>query len=73
MPTVAVGLYCHARLGALAGEVKRDLSQTVVPMGVGSVVGAVAGGLMFGLVPSAALKLVLGVILIFSAVKGFRR
>jgi uncharacterized protein len=41
-------------------------------MGVGSVFGAVAGGLLVGLVP-AALKLLLGVVLIVSAVRIFRR
>ena len=41
-------------------------------MGVGSVIGAVAGELLLRLVPAAALKLVLGVILIVSAVRTFR-
>lgn len=71
LPTVAVGVLRHRRLGAF--EERRDLSQTVAPMGLGSVVGAVAGGLPGGLVPSAALKLVLGTVLIFSAAKTFRR
>jgi uncharacterized protein len=42
-------------------------------MGVGSVVGAVVGGFLVGLVPAAALKLVLGFILIVSAVQIFRQ
>lgn len=71
LPTVAVGVLRHRGLGAF--EERRDLTETVAPMGVGSVVGAVAGGLLVGLVPAAALKLVLGVILIFSAAKIFRR
>ena len=41
-------------------------------MDAGSVVGAVVGGLLVGLVPAAALKLVLGVILIASPVRIFR-
>jgi uncharacterized protein len=41
-------------------------------MGVGSVVGAVASGLLVGLVPAAALKFVLGAILIVSAIRIFR-
>jgi uncharacterized membrane protein YfcA len=36
------------------------------------VIGAVAGGLFVGVVPAAVLKLVLGVILIVSAVRIFR-
>lgn len=70
LPTVAVGVLRHRRLGAFGD--RRDLTGTVAPMGVGSVVGAVAGGLMVGLVPAAALKLLLGAILVFSAVKIFR-
>jgi uncharacterized membrane protein YfcA len=41
-------------------------------MGAGSVAGAVAGGLLVGIAPAAALKLLLGVILIVSAVRIFR-
>jgi uncharacterized membrane protein YfcA len=66
LPTVVVGVARHARLKAF--DERLDLTQTVAPMGVGSVVGAVAGGLLVGLVPAAALKLVLGVILIVSGV-----
>jgi uncharacterized protein len=71
LPTVAVGVLRHRRLGSFADRV--DLAQTVVPMGVGSVVGAVLGGLLVGLVPSAVLKFVLGVVLIISAVRIFYR
>ena len=70
LPTVAVGVVRHARLKAF--DERLDLTQTVAPMGVGSVIGAVAGGLLVGLVPAAALKLVLGVILIVSAVRIFQ-
>ena len=41
-------------------------------MGVGSVVGAVAGGLLVGLVPASGLKFMLGVVLIVSAIRIFR-
>ncbi len=70
LPTVAVGVMRHARLQAFAE--RRDLTQTVAPMGVGSVIGAVGGGLLVGVIPAAALKVVLGVILIISAVRIFR-
>ncbi len=66
LPTVAVGVLRHRRLGALSD--REDLSRTVAPMGVGSVVGAVVGGFLVGFIPAEALKLVLGVILIISAV-----
>jgi len=70
LPTVAVGVVRHARLQAF--EDRLDLTQTVAPMGIGSVIGEVAGGLLVGFVPAAALKLFLGVILIVSAVRIFR-
>ena len=70
LPTVAVGVLRHGRLGSFAE--RADLALTVAPMGSGSVVGAVVGGSLVGLVPAAALKLVLGAILIVSAVGIFR-
>jgi uncharacterized protein len=70
LPTVAVGVLRHRRLGSFAESA--DLTQTVAPMGLGSVVGAVTGGLFVGVVPAAALKFVLGVILIVAAVRIFR-
>jgi uncharacterized membrane protein YfcA len=69
LPTVAVGVLRHRRLGSFAESA--DLTQTVAPMGLGSVIGAVAGGLFVGVVP-AALKFLLGVVLIVSAVRIFR-
>jgi uncharacterized membrane protein YfcA len=71
LPTVAVGVLRHRRLGSFTD--RADLTQTVAPMGLGSVVGAVVGGLFVGVVPAAVLKLVLGVILIVSAVRIFYR
>jgi len=71
LPTVAVGVLRHCKLGSFAD--RADLAQTVFPMGVGSVVGAVVGSFYVGLVSAAALKLVLGAILIVSAVRIFYR
>ena len=71
LPTVVVGVLRHRSLGAFAD--RRDVTETVAPMGAGSVLGAAAGGLLVGLVPAAALKLTLGVILIVSAVRIFRK
>jgi uncharacterized protein len=70
LPTVAVGVLGHRRLGSFTD--RADLTRTVAPMGVGSVVGAVVGGFLVGVVQAAALKLVLGIILIVSAVRIFR-
>jgi uncharacterized protein len=71
LPTVAVGVLRHRRLGSFTE--RADLTKTVAPMGVGSVVGAVVGGFFVGVVPAAVLKLGLGVILIVSAVRIFYR
>lgn len=70
LPTVAVGVMRHRRLGAFSQS--EDVRRLVAPMGLGSVLGAVAGGLLVGLVPAALLKLILGVVLIVSAYRIFR-
>ena len=71
LPTVAVGVLRHRRLGAF--EERRDLTEKVASIGLGSVIGAVVGGLLVGLVPVAALKLILGMILIVLAIRIFRK
>lgn len=42
-------------------------------MGVGSVIGAIAGGMLVGIVPGAVLKLTLGIILNVSAFRVFHK
>ena len=69
LPTVAVGITRYARQGAYAS---RALTETVAPMGLGSIIGAVIGGLLVGNAPPAVLKLGLGLILILSAWRTFR-
>lgn len=70
LPTVAVGLLRYAAAGAF--EDRRPLVETVAPMGVGSVIGAVIGGLLAGSLPVGVLKVGLGVLLIVSAARTFR-
>jgi uncharacterized protein len=70
LPTVAVGT---ARYACQRAYPSRALAETVAPMGLGSVIGAVIGGLLVGSVPATVLKLSLGVILIISAWRTFRR
>lgn len=70
LPTVAVGVGRHARRGTYSD--RTDLTATIVPMGVGSIVGAVIGGLLVGLAPDSVLKVLLGSILIISAARVFR-
>jgi uncharacterized membrane protein YfcA len=64
---VGSGLWRYGRLGMFPS--RREMTKTALPMGAGSVVGAVIGGLLVGIAPAAALKVVLGLILIAAAVK----
>lgn len=66
---MAVGIARHAHRGAYA---RTAIVETVAPMGIDSVMGAIIGGLLVGLVPSSVLKLGLGFILIVSAWRTFR-
>lgn len=71
LPTVLVGVVKYASRGAFADRVA--LSNTVAPMGVGSVIGAVVGGMLVGIVPAAVLKVTLGIILNVSAFRVFHK
>jgi hypothetical protein len=70
LPTVVVGIVRYAHHGAFPD--RQAMQETVIPMGVGSVLGAIVGGLLVGLVPAWLLKIVLGIILNISAIKVFR-
>jgi uncharacterized membrane protein YfcA len=69
IPTILVGLARHRARGAF--QETRDLRDLVAPMGLGTVAGGIVGGAMVALVPSATVKLLLGSVLIASAVKVF--
>lgn len=70
LPTVTVGIIRYA-LRQAYGE-RQALTGTVLPMGGGSIVGALAGGMLVGIIPPAWLKVLLGVILNVSAWRIFR-
>jgi uncharacterized protein len=70
LPTVAVGVGRHARRGTYSDRL--DWTATIIPMGIGSIIGAVIGGLLVGIAPDSLLKVILGVILIVSAARVFR-
>ena len=71
MPTIAVGLMRHFGPETVLRET--DVWRgTILPLGLGSVVGAIFGAMALGIVSSQALKIGLGVILIWSAWGVFR-
>jgi len=70
-PTVLVGLVKYAGRGAFHD--RSTLRNTVTPMSVGSVMGAIIGGMLAGIVPASALKLTLGMILNISALRVFHK
>lgn len=70
-PTVLVGLVKYIDRGAFRDYA--SLTNTVAPMGVGSVLGAISGGMLAGVVPAQVLKFALGVILNISAFRVFHK
>lgn len=71
LPTVVVGILRYSSRGAFAD--RRALADTVTPMSLGSVIGAILGGMLVGLVPTSILKIGLGLILNISAFRTFRK
>ena len=70
LPIVLVGVLRYAQQHALSDQ--RALQNTVTPMGLGSILGAVIGGSLVGVISASVLKVGLGLILIFSAFRIFR-
>lgn len=66
LPTVLVGIVRYAQRRAYTAT---DLRVTVSPMAVGSVIGAIVGGMLVGFISPALLKLLLGLVLIGSATR----
>ena len=54
LPTVAVGLIRYSNRGAFADRL--PLVETVGPMGVGSILGALIGGMLVGVIPRTGAK-----------------
>jgi uncharacterized membrane protein YfcA len=67
VPSMAVGLRRHARAGAFLDS--RAVRQLILPMGVGSVLGAAAGGALVAWVSTRVLKVLLGLVLLASLPK----
>jgi uncharacterized membrane protein YfcA len=70
LPTVMIGIVRNNQRGGYSH--RADITGTIAPMSVGSVIGALIGGLLVGFVPQAVLKIALGFILIVSAIRIFR-
>jgi uncharacterized membrane protein YfcA len=70
LPTMLVGLCQHRARGAFQNV--RAVGSIVVPMAVGTVVGSACGGLLVRYAPTGTVKLLLGVVLIVSALRVFR-
>ncbi|GAP09407.1 predicted permeases [Bellilinea caldifistulae] len=69
LPTVMVGLARYARKGLWFS--RSEGVSIVLPMGLGSVIGSILGGVLAGVVPANTLKVILGLVLIVSALRMF--
>ncbi len=65
---ILVGMIRYGKQGRYRSQADMHI---IALMGIGSVIGAVIGGMMLGIVPGQPLKLLLGLLLIVSAVKVF--
>jgi uncharacterized membrane protein YfcA len=68
LPTVLVGIGRWVRRGR--PNLRGELADVVLPMAAGSVLGASAGGLLAAAAPGTLLKVLLGLILVATAVRG---
>jgi uncharacterized membrane protein YfcA len=71
LPTICAGLVRYFRANVSLS--RSDITQIILPMGVGSVIGSILGGLLVGIVSPEGLKVFLGIILIYSAIRIFLR
>ncbi len=67
LPIVGVGVARYYAIGAY--RTRQEWTRTILPMGAGSILGAILGGSLVGVVSESALKLALGAILIVSALR----
>ncbi len=68
LPTVLVGIGRWLRTRTV--KWRDELSEVLVPMATGSVMGAWVGGFLAAVTPGSALKVLLGILLIGSALRG---
>jgi len=65
LPTILSGITRHSTAGNY--RELNEFPQTIIPMSLGSIIGALAGGVLVGFVSANLIKLILGCILIYSA------
>ena len=70
IPTMLVGLARHRARGAFQDE--GSVRRVVLPMAGGTAVGSAVGGLLVVYVPGGSVKLLLGCVLIGSALRVFK-
>ena len=67
LPTVVMGLWRQGSFGLR--PTADELTRLVLPMSAGSIVGAVVGAMLVAFVPGSSLKGVLGLVIVWSAVR----
>jgi uncharacterized membrane protein YfcA len=70
MPTMLVGLARHRALGGFQGA--PNIGRVVIPMALGTAVGSATGALLVAFVAASVIKVVLGSVLIASALRVFK-
>ena len=70
IPTMLIGLARHRARGAFRGV--RDAGRVVLPMGAGTAVGSAVGAWLVAYAPAGGVKLLLGCVLIGSALRVFK-
>lgn len=71
IPTMLAGLAQHRARGAF--QAVRDIGRVVLPMAGGTVVGSAIGGALVAYTPAGTVKVLLGCVLIGSALRVFKR
>lgn len=69
LPTVVTGIIRYARKGLY--RERKEWYTLIGPMGLGSIAGAILGGILVGTISGQWLKVILGLVLIASAVRMF--
>lgn len=71
LPTMLVAFYRYAQSGAI--ELCKREKKFLLSMAIGSIIGTAIGGQLIGIIPSNILVLILGSILLLSAIKIFKK